>query len=337
MIKSYLIHLSMNMWEDNVPASLAQVKPEDFYYYANRQRIPKHFLDRAWSNELQCQDSMWRKLTEKFAACGGNMLIVDIGDGIVLQGHPEIAVSGAWSRKKWREEAKRCRDLGLELIPKFNFSSCHDAWMRQYSRMLSTPEYYRFCYDIIAEAAELFDAPRFFHIGMDEENIDNQKNFEYAVVRQGRLWWSDLNFYFEEVRKVGARPWMWSDKLWTTPDEEYAAHIPLDVIQSNWYYSDVFEFPETPEGWLAQGQKKFVDAYRRLNNLGYDQIPVGSNWAFTNNYGLNAAYCERTLPREKLLGFGIAPWYATSEDNAEILLEACDQVKAYHGGTARGT
>ena len=46
----------------------------------------------------------------------------------------------------------------------------HDAWMKQYSRMVSTPEYYSFCDDIINEVCETFDYPAYFHIGMDEEN-----------------------------------------------------------------------------------------------------------------------------------------------------------------------
>ena len=39
--------------------------------------------------------------------------------------------------------------------------------------------------DLIAEVSELFDGPRFFHIGMDEETFQHQRMYHYVVVRQG--------------------------------------------------------------------------------------------------------------------------------------------------------
>ena len=28
--------------------------------------------------------------------------------------------------------------MGLEVIPKMNFSTCHDSWLKNYQRMVST-------------------------------------------------------------------------------------------------------------------------------------------------------------------------------------------------------
>ena len=40
-----------------------------------------------------------------------------------------------------RKELDRMRALGLEPLPKLNFSTCHDAWLKDYHRMISTPQY----------------------------------------------------------------------------------------------------------------------------------------------------------------------------------------------------
>ena len=77
-----------------------------------------------------------------------------------------------------RAEVKRLREMGLEPIPKLNFSTCHDTWLGPYARMVSTPKYYEVAKDLIAETIELFDKPRLFHLGMDEEDERNQRHHE---------------------------------------------------------------------------------------------------------------------------------------------------------------
>jgi len=97
-----------------------------------------------------------------------NALVLDLGDGVRWDSHPEIAVENAWTPAKLREELDRARELGIEPLPKLNFSTAHDAWLGPYSRMVSTPQYYEVCRDLIDEASELFGRPRLFHLGMDE-------------------------------------------------------------------------------------------------------------------------------------------------------------------------
>ena len=147
----------------------------------------------------------------------------------------------------------------------------------------------------------------------------------YATVRRGELWWDDLNFYCNEVRRQQARPWMWADKLWDCTDEEFRHNVPLDVIQSNWYYSNHFELERTVPG--AENFNRQTAAYLRLDRMGYDQIPAGSNWWCFENYRGTVEFCEKQLAPEHLLGFMTAPWYPTDETSLEILLEGCDQIK----------
>lgn len=67
--------------------------------------------------------------------------------------------------------------------------------------MVSTSEYYSVCQDLIQEVIEIFDTPRFFHLGMDEETAQHQQTYNYAIMRQNDLWWDDLHFYVNETEK----------------------------------------------------------------------------------------------------------------------------------------
>lgn len=312
MLKSVLIHLSRNMWSDQ----------------------PGTFTDY-----LVFDEKIWQDLLRRCAETGINAIFLDVGDGIEFKSHPEIVTSGAWSAAKLKEEIKRCNDLGITLYPKLNFSTAHDAWLKEYGRMVSTPVYYQVCRDLIAETMELFQAPEFFHIGMDEENAFNQVSYSHAVIRQGNLWWSDLNFYCDEVRKNGARPWMWSDKLWTCDADEFVCNVPKDVVQNNWYYWNEVTFsedikqqplPAREDFSIPEWRWKIIDSYHKLEAFGYDQVPCGSNWATPENYEILTGYCKTHLAPEKWLGMMMAPWTSTEEKNHHKWITALDQVKAAH-------
>ena len=42
--------------------------------------------------------------------------------------------------------------------------------------MVSTPEYYKVCADVIRDTAEVFGTPRYFHLGFDEETVGFSRN-----------------------------------------------------------------------------------------------------------------------------------------------------------------
>ena len=89
------------------------------------------------------------------AATGINMVVIDLGDGIEYESHPEIAVKNAWKPKS-KNRAGKMRKLGIEPIPKLNFATTHDIWLKDYSRMVSTDIYYNVCKDLIEEVSLLF-------------------------------------------------------------------------------------------------------------------------------------------------------------------------------------
>jgi hypothetical protein len=233
------------------------------------------------------------------------MVVIDLGDAVQYESHPEIAVRNAWTKEKLGSELVKMRKLGLEPIPKLNFATTHDIWMGEYSRMVSTTKYYSVCRDLISEVIELFNTPRFFHIGMDEETAAHQVRQDYAVIRQNDLWWGDLYFYVDEIEKKGVRAWVWSDYAWNKPDL-FFRKMPKSVLQSNWYYGTEFDLNK-----LKDPAKTYVKLYNDLEEHGYDQIPTGSNHSNDINMEGTVDYGKKVIDQSRLYGFMTAPWRPT--------------------------
>ncbi len=271
--------------------------------------------------EFEPEESLWNDAISKMAIQGVNMVVINLDDSVLWDSHPEISLRNSWTPKRLREELGKIRKLGIEPIPMLNFSSTHDAWLGKYSRMLSSEKYYEVCKDLIAEAIDLFDNPRFFHLGMDEETPSYQKHFDYIALRQNDLWWGDLYFYLGEVTKKGARPWVWSDYVWHHP-EKFFKMMPKSVVQSNWYYGENFDLVQ-----MDENRQNYVKAYIDLETEGYDQIPTASNdQNNAKSIGNTVEFCRKHIDDKRLLGFLQTFWMPTIEEFRNPILQAIDLV-----------
>ena len=117
-IKALLLHLGHNMWCDWFPEDidLEIVKAE-----VGEGRNP--FPD----TELRSKEELWRQATDYAAKKGVNMIVIDVGEALIYPSHPELAIKGSWSPEKMRDEIRRLNALGLEVIPKLNFSTTHNG------------------------------------------------------------------------------------------------------------------------------------------------------------------------------------------------------------------
>ena len=174
-----LLHFGYNMWHNTPIERAFNIPPNRSATYLENTSVADH---------LRCDADSWRAVTDHAADKGLNMIMIDVGEGLIYPSHPELAVKGSWDVDRFRAELARLRARGLEPIPKLNFSACHDTWLGEYERMVSTPTYYKVCADLIRDVAEVFDHPRFLHIGYDEEDFGNQRMNELAIVRNGELW-----------------------------------------------------------------------------------------------------------------------------------------------------
>jgi hypothetical protein len=277
-----LLHLSLNLWWDWDNPGTRE-------------------MNKNYSPVLRFDDHLWDELLPAMAGAGMNLLVIDLGDGVQYRSHPEIAVKNAWTIERLQAELARLRKAGLEPIPKLNFSTTHNAWLGPYRHMVSSDKYYAVCQELIAEVCALFDKPRFFHLGMDEEFAGIQDDYQYVVVRKRDLWWHDFLLLVAEVEKHGVRPWIWSD-VFADHRDEFLKRMPKTVVQSNWYY-----------GLDFSDKNASVQLYRLLAAGGYDQIPTGSNWnaPLSENFPRLVEYCAKVIPPERLLGFLQTSWQPT--------------------------
>ena len=135
--------MGTNMWSDVPVKSWGRFKSEDL-----------HLVCQA--DHLRFDEAVWRTLTECMQKVRMNMVVIDLGEAIQYQSHPELAVKGSWPVEKFRKELARLRAMGLEPIPKLNFSTTHDTWLKEYGRQVSTPTYYRVCADLVREVLREF-------------------------------------------------------------------------------------------------------------------------------------------------------------------------------------
>ena len=301
-----LLHLGMNMWHDQ-KAPLEPVR------------------DYLWFD-----DAVWRDVTQKMHDVGMNMIVIDLGEGMAFKKHPELAVKGTWSQEKMRRELDRLRGLGLEPIPKLNFSSLHDAWLGEYQWMLSTPEYYSVVEDTIAEAIEVFDKPRFMHLGWDEEESGGlQQKYELRIERHGDLWWHDFLFTLKLVEERGVRPWAWHARDF----KEWTSRCPKHVLASWAMYGRTYDVNKVD----VERHVEMIRRYKWLDEAGYDQIPCGTTWVPDHyakysikdndvNFPLTVQHCRSVISPQRLKGFLMAPWMPTDEKDRAILLHSIDLV-----------
>ena len=288
-IWAFLIHLGSNMWAKRGTTWGRNIHAEDFGY----------------KETMFCDEEVWRKVTDFLPGCGINTLLIDIGEGVKLDSHPEIATAGAWSKDKLRAELERLRSIGLTPIPKFNFSCRHNAWMGEWAFRVGTPEFYDFCRDIIEETIELFDKPELFHLGLEEE-IPTAEH-EINVCRSARKKIEDADMLYDILRSHGVRPWIWLDIHAINNDwNRFEEVTPKDVLISTWCYAPIHD---------RLYDEDFPAEALYMNELldrGYEIVPTSSTWSWHCNSKDVMTYCKKRCKQEGIVGYMTAPWNLTT-------------------------
>ena len=328
MKTAVLIHLSHGMWKK---------KDADIY---------ESFEEAAWEEILPLLNEY-----------GVDTVLLDVGDAVEYKSHPEISIKNAWSRERVKKELARCRDMGITVIPKINFSAGHDIWLGRYERMLSTPEYYEVCRDLINEVYEMFEQPEYIHLGMDEEGDEHYYGDDALVLyRRKNLLFKDLRFLVDTVKETGATPWLWMDPLFVDT-EKYKAEIGNDALLSPWYYYGLYpehfkpieeleeHFRATYEDFKSRGMTYaedhpvYVEFREKIlplaANAGYTYFPCASRYFESwNNADDMVRYFKEGMAEEKLIGFMTAPWKPMTmkylETYKENLADLAAAIKKYY-------
>ncbi|MBQ9773533.1 MAG: hypothetical protein IJW30_02610 [Clostridia bacterium] len=259
------------------------------------------------------------ELIDALPALGIDLVVLDVLDAMQYDSHPEISLKNAFTHEEMRALLSHMREIGLEPVPKLNFSSCHDTWLKDYGKMKGTAKYYEVVKDLIDEVCEVFDRPSLFHLGMDEEDVATHKK-SLTIIRCSDLWFHDLYFYMDCVEKNGVRPWIWGDYYWANA-EVFKKKIPKELLISNWGYMRY---------WEGHARVKMqYDTYDALAELGYDQLPCGSTWCCHQNIAQIVHYFKKKeLVNEHLVGFMVAPWTGVAEASRYWLLDDAHRLQA---------
>ncbi|MBQ6824646.1 MAG: hypothetical protein IJP27_08320 [Clostridia bacterium] len=308
MMYAYLIHLSRHLWDDST--SLARGL----------------YLSPDYTENNNTDLATWDEVIQGLARYGFNTVVIDVCDALQYESHPEISAPDAWSKEFLKKKLDEIRALGMEPIPKLNFSAAHDIWLKDYSRMISTPTYYQVCADLIREVCEVFDHPRYLHLGMDEESDHYQRYYDISIVRHETLWWHDLHFLFEECRKNGARPWLWSSFSLNTYPERFSEQMPKTVLQTLGTNGKYYGLDAVTPAEKRQSTEKLLDNIDRLHREGYDLTLLCSNWGYYRNILQTAALAKDRLDPALFKGFIVAPWLPTRKTERLALLSAAEKM-----------
>lgn len=311
-----------------------------------------HLTRNMWGSTKKpwdLEEDVWDEFLQAAADKGFNTILLDLGDGICYKSHPEISLEGAWSHEKVKAEIKKANDLGLTVIPKLNFSTNHDAWLGKYERMVSTDTYYEVCKDLICETYELFDHPKYIHLGMDEEGYIMAGTLDFVCYRQHDLLWHDTEFLLGCVKELGAKPWIWADLI-LSHTEEFKKHFsPDDVLLSPWQYYAMYEENFSPitrtqaeYEWYTTGMLKnsgftYIEEdpicakYRELvvplMEEGYWMVPTTSNvFNCDCNHTDTLRWFKEKAPDDKAVGFMTASWLFVNKNDTEKILDDMDRL-----------
>jgi len=289
--------------------------------------------DNMWGGKkrdaLSFEDEAWDLVLPAAAEHDFNTILLDVGDGVRYNSHPELALSNSKSRYWVKEQIKKAADLGIKILPRVNFSANHGIWLGEYTRMISTKTYYNVCRDIILEVCDIFDGPDVLSLCMDEENADHVE-YDYNVVRQGALLWHDLQYLFDCTNEAGAIPWIATDIMLRNP-EEFPKNMGVDnMILGPWYYNALREEHYT----RIDSRQEYIDYYSKPKykwmNLTYVEedpyfvrfrkhIIPGAKKGYKYIPGVSPCnhcpWCEQDVMEyfrdnapESILGFYCAPW-----------------------------
>ncbi len=270
------------------------------------------YAGNVFNTRIITEKAAWDQVVDFAKEKGVEALVINIGDAICYKSHPELWIEGGWTPEYMTEEVRRLRSMGFKVYPKLNFSAAHDAWLGIYGRMLSTPDYYEVVKDLIYEVCDIFETPELFHIGMNEEGEDSQRNLTYACYRQHELLLHDVKFMLQCVRDKGVRPWMWADAFWKD-FENFEKNIGKDVVVSPWYFGHMFPDVSAPLPDDPYDIKK-RESYRKLTEAGYDIIPAGSIDS-TFNLEHNLRFTLENAVQDKAQGLLIVTGRSTTERN----------------------
>ena len=287
--------------------------------------------DPAW-NKLKDQEERYDKETALDAAsaaarAGMNLLIVDVKDAVVYRRLPELRRRYSVPMDELVEIAERAKELGLEVVPKMNFSLSpqhrHSQWFEPHQSSPPSRDFWR---RGLAAVDEVVDAvkPRIVHVGMDEDDTRSPEEYREDLLRLHR-----------ELDRRGLRMAMWADVChrWRAQQrwKEIPAiqSLPRDVILMPWHYG------EAPREWIE-----------RLVGWGFEVVGAAGCWLKKPRRPKDRDPLENTRAWASAIrelggaGVVVTNWMKCSRDNRATILRTirlCGPILLGEGGDSNKT
>jgi len=282
---------------------------------AFKVRMVHFFIDRD-------SPTIHKKMIEKiFARYKYNQLLIEAEHGVAWKSHPEIVSKAALDPAEVTALVKFAKKHYFKVTPLVQTMG-HGAWMFRYKNNLDfaedptrpdvycplNPKSYKFVFDVMDEAYEIFDHPEYIHIGHDEH--DNYNPFpvhpECKAVGDERLYYMDTIQIYHHLKSKGIKCMMWTDELEGKSFHPYLDALPRDIIMCTWNYRDMAEF-------------------RSVEFLQKKGFPVlGCTWSRPANIVNFSKWAEN----QKALGMMYTTWAGYS-DNSSIIQREFKQVMPY--------
>lgn len=264
--KSVILYLGSNFWQKK--GGLFPVDPEEFIY---REKM---YFDKA----------IWDNVIDSLPEHGIDTVVIALGEGVVYDSHPELAVEGSWTKDMLKAELAKLKKMGIRAIPYENFAPAHNAWLKDYTYMVGTQKYMDICADIVNDVIDMFDTPDMFHLGFGTEgynvkyiNTYRLPSHPITVVCRPYILAEQANALFDICRARGVRPWMWADTRTVEAfggDEGFCRYIPKDVLVSGQYYGNPVTIVEIDGKPFIKTSNAEMDHFKKLSDWGYTQIPA---------------------------------------------------------------
>jgi hexosaminidase len=193
-----------------------------------------------------------------------NQLVLEV-DYIKWRHDPALAVDFSEDQADIRKEIEYAREHFIEVTPLLQ-SLGHSEWLftnaknkdlaetpaRPYTYCVSNPRTYDYVLPFYDEVIELFDHPKFVHIGHDEVQEPGGFPRDARCKQRGaeRIFVDDTLKLHAHLAKAGARTMMWGDMLLApgdSPDATNAAsaesakrvrdRLPKDIVITDWHYA----------------------------------------------------------------------------------------------------
>lgn len=248
---------------------------------------------------------------DKMKESGFNTVILDIADGVIYKSHPELTRHYSVPMDDLKQFADRARELGIDFIPKLNFSrsgrNLHDKWLYPHWDELNfvskRAEYRKVALDVMEEIINVCKPQNYFHIGMDE---DHHRSLTQYV--------ETIKFFDNYLKSKGLQTVVWNDTAYENRD--VIAQVHADKMKA-------------AEPYLRKGMTHIVwdydlvhkDLVQRLTNFGFEVwVAPGDNLKRIEKW-------DEVMRNEGGDGFLFTKWIKCSDENRETLLSHIDRLK----------